>query len=160
MTGQYNDLLNERADERTTMAPRKNNQPASWELDASSPAPKGETRVRRSYCVTDLVTGPAPGIETVHDIALYAARTHGTKKAYASRKVERMIDEEKEIVKTLPNGEKKTETKKWTYFVLGGYKWINYNEFLERVRRVGSGLRELGVGAEGETMFNIYAQTQ
>lgn len=142
------------------MAPRKHNQQASWELDPSSPPPQGETRIRRSYCVTDLVTGPAPGIETVHDIALYAARTHGAKRAYASRKIERVIEEEKEVVKTAANGTKKTEKKKWTYYVLGGFEWISYETFLEKVRRVGSGLRELGVGGEEETMFNIYAQTQ
>lgn len=38
------------------MAPRKNKEPASWEVDADKPKPDGETRVRRAYCVKDLVT--------------------------------------------------------------------------------------------------------
>lgn len=38
------------------MAPRKNGQAASWEVDADKPKPAGETRARRSYCVKDLVT--------------------------------------------------------------------------------------------------------
>lgn len=37
------------------MAPRKNNEPASWELDADKPKPEGETRIRRSYAAKDLV---------------------------------------------------------------------------------------------------------
>jgi hypothetical protein len=36
------------------MAPRKNNEPASWEVDADKPKPEGETRARRAYCVKDL----------------------------------------------------------------------------------------------------------
>lgn len=38
------------------MAPRKNKELASWEVDADKPKPEGETRVRRAYCVKDLVT--------------------------------------------------------------------------------------------------------
>jgi long-chain acyl-CoA synthetase len=70
-----------------------------------------------------------------------------------------MVHEEKEITKTNAKGEKYKEMKKWTYYVLGAYEWISYEQFLDKVKRVGSGLRELGVGEEGETMFNIYAST-
>jgi hypothetical protein len=38
------------------MAPRKPNQPASWEIDADKQKPEGETRVRRSYAVKELIT--------------------------------------------------------------------------------------------------------
>ena len=38
------------------MAPRKNNESASWELDANKPKPDGETRIRRSYAVKELLT--------------------------------------------------------------------------------------------------------
>jgi len=38
------------------MAPRKGNELGSWEVDPTSPQPKGETRARRSYCVKELVT--------------------------------------------------------------------------------------------------------
>jgi long-chain acyl-CoA synthetase len=57
------------------------------------------------------------------------------------------------------NGEDVTETKTWNYFVLGKFEWTTYAEMEKRVRDVGSGLRELGVGSEGETFFNVYAQT-
>lgn len=36
------------------MAPRKNNEPASWEVNADKPKPEGETRVHRSYSVKEL----------------------------------------------------------------------------------------------------------
>jgi hypothetical protein len=37
------------------MVARKNNEPASWEVDAHLLAPVGETRVRRSYAVKELI---------------------------------------------------------------------------------------------------------
>lgn len=38
------------------MAPRKRNEPASWEVDADKPKPEGSTRIRRSYCAKELAT--------------------------------------------------------------------------------------------------------
>jgi long-chain acyl-CoA synthetase len=91
----------------------------------------------------------------------YAARTHGNKKGFASRPILRTISEKKDIVRkgAGENGEDVTETKTWNYFVLGKFEWTTYAEMEKRVRDVGSGLRELGVGGEGETFFNVYAQT-
>ncbi|RSH89924.1 long-chain fatty acid-CoA ligase [Saitozyma podzolica] len=140
------------------MAPRKNKELASWEVDADKPKPEGETRVRRAYCVKDLVTQPAPGIDTVHDVLLYAARMHGNKKAFAARDIERIISEEKEVTKVV--GGKETKQKKtWNYFKLKPFDWISYEEALATVKDISSGLREYGMGGEGETFFNIYGST-
>ena len=101
---------------------------------------------------------PAPGIDTVHDVLLYAARTHGKKKGFAAREIERTITEEKEVTKTI-GGKQQTEKKQWNYFKLKPFHWWTYEEMLENVRQVGSGLRSMGVGGEGETYFNIYGST-
>lgn len=98
------------------MTPRRNNQPASWELNADQPKPRGESRVRRSYCSTELVqselgaharsrtahqehehrfadtqlrsfAGPAHGVDTVHDIMLYASRMYGDKQGFGTREI-------------------------------------------------------------------------
>jgi hypothetical protein len=103
-------------------------------------------------------TEPAAGVDTVHDVLLYAARTHGKKKGFAAREVERTITEEKEVTKTV-GGKQKTEKKQWNYFKLKPFEWWTYEEMLANVRQVGSGLRSLGVGGEGETFFNIYGST-
>ncbi|WVW84190.1 hypothetical protein I302_106220 [Kwoniella bestiolae CBS 10118] len=141
------------------MAPRKNKEPASWEVDADKPKPEGQTRVRRAYCVKDLVTQPAPGIDTVHDVMLYAAKTHGNKNGFASRNIEKIISEEKEVTKMV--GGKETKQKKtWNYFKLSPYEWMTYNEALQRVKEIGAGLRELGVeDKRTDKFFNIYGQT-
>lgn len=108
----------------------------------------------------DLITSPAPGIETVHDIILYAARVHGQKPALSTRPILKTIHEDKEVVKVSRDGKETKEMKRWTYYKLGDYQSISYEEVLEKVRRVGSGLSQLGVGEEGETMFSVYAQTR
>lgn len=89
---------------------------------------------------------------------LYAARTHGAKKALGSRDILGMIHEEKEITKMVGGKEEKIK-KKWSYFKLSPLSWISYEDALAETRDIGSGMRELGVGGEGETFFNIYGQT-
>jgi long-chain acyl-CoA synthetase len=89
-------------------------------------------------------------------VFLYAARTHGSKRAFANRDVERVISEEKEVTKMV-GGKEEKQKKTWNYFKL--FDWMTYDEALTRVREIGSGLRKLGVGSEGETFFNIYAST-
>ncbi|BEJ12845.1 hypothetical protein CspHIS471_0300190 [Cutaneotrichosporon sp. HIS471] len=140
------------------MAPRKGNEAASWEVDADKPKPQGETHVRRSYASKDLVLRPEAGIDTIHDVMLYAARTHGSKIALGAREIERTITETKRITKIV-NGKETKVDKNWTYFKLTPLEWISYEEALQDVRDIGSGLRELGLGGEDETFFNIYAST-
>ncbi|WWD17065.1 hypothetical protein CI109_101502 [Kwoniella shandongensis] len=141
------------------MAPRKNKELASWEVDADKPKPEGETRARRSYCVKELATQPAPGIDTVHDVMLYASKTHGSKKGFASRDIVKTITEEKEVTKRV-GGKETKEMKKWSYFKLSPYAWITYDEALATVKDIGAGLRELaGEDDRKEKFFNIYGQT-
>jgi long-chain acyl-CoA synthetase len=46
------------------MAPRQNNESASWELDANKPKPDGETRIRRSFAVKELLTRESAYVTT------------------------------------------------------------------------------------------------
>jgi long-chain acyl-CoA synthetase len=94
----------------------------------------------------------------VHDILLYAARTHGAKKAFGAREVEKVINEDKVVTKMV-SGKEEKQTKTWSYFKLKPYDWMTYEGALQRVQQIGSGLRELGSGGEDETFFNIYAGT-
>ena len=89
---------------------------------------------------------------------VYLARTHGNKKGFAKRDIERVITEEKEVTKTV-GGKEEKQLKKWNYFKLKPFEWWTYEEMLAAIREVGMGLREIGVGSEGETFFNIYGST-
>ena len=88
---------------------------------------------------------------------LYLARTHGSKKAFAKRDVEKIITEEKEVTKMV-GGKEEKQMKKWNYFKLKPFEWMTFEEMLVATREVGSGLRELA-GSEEDTFFNIYGST-
>ncbi|KAF8260067.1 long-chain-fatty-acid-CoA-ligase [Lactarius quietus] len=123
---------------------------------SSSPNP-GESNIRRLEKTKDrLVTGPAEGIHTVHDVLQYAARTHGTRNAYGYRDIINVIEEQKEVTKTV-GGKEVKETKTWKYFQLSDYKYISYIELKNIVSEVSRGLLKLGV--QKNDVFNIYAQT-
>ncbi|KAG9030909.1 long-chain fatty acid-CoA ligase [Tulasnella sp. JGI-2019a] len=131
-------------------------QPGSVEIKGA-PKVEGESIPRRSYCSPDLlVTQPAPGVATVTDILRYATRTHGGKNAFGWRNVVRVIEEEKEIKKTI-DGKEVVEKKTWKYFQLSDYQYLSYIEFSARVKQLAASLIKHEVG-KGE-VFNVYAST-
>ncbi|KZT57572.1 long-chain-fatty-acid-CoA-ligase [Calocera cornea HHB12733] len=123
----------------------------------AGPAQPGETAPRRGYATPkELIQRPSPGIDTVYDILQYTAKRHGNNNAIGYREVLNIIEEEKEIKKTI-DGKEHIEKKKWMYFQLSEYKYWTFIEFRDKVLRVASGLRELGM--EPGNVFNIYADT-
>ncbi|KZO91782.1 long-chain-fatty-acid-CoA-ligase [Calocera viscosa TUFC12733] len=121
------------------------------------PAKPGETAPRIGYATPkELVARPGPGIDTVYDILQYTAKRHGNNNAIGYREVLNIIEEEKEVTKTV-DGKPHTEKKKWMYFQLSEYKYWTFVEFRDKVLKVASGLRELGM--EPGNVFNIYADT-
>lgn len=122
-----------------------------------TPAVKGESAVRRaSIHPKSLVESPAEGVTTVHDILLYAARKHGDKDAVGWRNIEKIVEEEKDVTKTV-GGKQVTEKKTWKYFQLSKYQYWSFNQFKENALETARGLVVLGV--EKGKVFNVYAQT-
>jgi hypothetical protein len=132
----------------------------SWgkgSVEIGPPAEPGESRTRRLDKTHDrLVTAPIEGINTVHDVLLYASRTHGERSAFGYRDIVDIIEEQKEVTKTV-GGEEVKETKTWKYFHLSDYKYISFVELKEITSEVSRGLLKLGV--QKNDVFNIYAQT-
>ncbi|RDB17641.1 Long-chain-fatty-acid--CoA ligase 2 [Hypsizygus marmoreus] len=126
-------------------------------VETAPAAAEGEGPTRRcTLSVDKLVTQPFEGVDTVYDIILYAARTHGTRNALGWRDILSIVEEEKEV-KKLVDGVEVTEVKKWKYFQLSDYKYINFVEVKEAVSEIARGLIELGVTTHD--VFNVYAQT-
>lgn len=90
------------------------------------------------------MTTPLEGIETIHDILLYTARMFTTKDALGWRDIERIIEEQKEVMKTVAGREVK-ETKTWKYFQLSGYKYISFIDFKDKVEIAARALVHLGI---------------
>lgn len=132
--------------------------PSIASVDVETAKKSGETPTRRSaICKDRLVTGPLDGIETVYDIVQFTARTHGTKKAFGWRDIVDTHVEEKQVKKVV-DGKEVVETKKWSFYELSPYKYINYIEVKDAVENLAAGLIELGV--RKEDVFNIYAETK
>ncbi|KAL0062754.1 long-chain fatty acid-CoA ligase [Marasmius tenuissimus] len=126
-------------------------------VEIAPPAEPNEGGVRRLAISSDkLITQPFEGIDTLYDIIPYAARTHGTRKAMGWRNIVDIHEEEKEIKKNV-GGKEVTEKKKWKYFELSDYQYINYIELKDAVSEVARGLVELGVSEDN--VFNIFSQT-
>jgi long-chain acyl-CoA synthetase len=127
-------------------------------VEVGSEPASGESKARRLAISADkLVERPLDGIETIHDCVQYAARTHGTKRALGWRDVVDIHEEEKEITKNV-GGKEVKETKKWKYFQLSDYRYINYQEVKQAVSEVSRGLLDLGVSRKD--IFNVYASTR
>ncbi|KAG6908726.1 hypothetical protein DXG01_003571 [Tephrocybe rancida] len=122
-----------------------------------APAVEGEGPIRRCTLAEQrLVTQPFEGIDTIHDIVSYAARTHGSRNAVGWRDIIKIVEEEKSVTKVV-EGKEVTEKKKWKYFQLSDYKYLTFVELKEAVSEIARGLVELGVTTEH--VFNVYAQT-
>lgn len=131
--------------------------PGPGSVYISEPANKNESGIRRAAHTKDrLLTEPYEGIKTVADILDYNARTHGERPAMGWRDILEVIEEEKEITKTI-DGKETKQKKVWKYFKLSSYQYISYIELRQRAIDIAKGLLELGVN-KGE-VWNIYAST-
>lgn len=119
---------------------------------------EGETRTRRSVLSPDkFITQPWEGIDTVYDVLMYTARTHGTKDAYGYREVVDIHEEEKEVKKVV-GGKESTEKKTWKYFQLSDYKYLSFQQVKDAAVEIAGGLLELGV--QKTDVVNVYSATK
>jgi long-chain acyl-CoA synthetase len=96
------------------------------------------------------------GINTVHDVLLYSSRTYGDSHAFGYRDIIDIVEEQKEVTKTI-GGQEVKETKTWKYFHLSDCKFISFAELGSIVSEVSRGLLTLDL--QRNDVFNIYAQT-
>ncbi|CAJ0921119.1 11281_t:CDS:2 [Entrophospora sp. SA101] len=120
---------------------------------------EGESRIRRSQLSPDkLIESPEEGVETLYDVVQRSVKKYGDRKnAFGYRKIEKIVEEEKEITKIVGGVEKK-ELKTWKYFQLSGYYWLTYNDIDQEIRTIGAGLIKLGLNKGSK--ITIFASTR
>ncbi|KAI9269343.1 hypothetical protein BY458DRAFT_510672 [Sporodiniella umbellata] len=117
----------------------------------------GEGQVRRStLAVEEIVDTPAQGVHTLYDVLQYCVKRRGDKKAMGYRNLEKMISEEKEVVKVVDGVETK-QKKTWNYFQLSPYQYITYEQMSDSVHHIGSGLVHLGLSVKSKV--ELFAPT-
>ncbi|KAJ8469511.1 hypothetical protein ONZ45_g16866 [Pleurotus djamor] len=122
-------------------------------VEVAPPTNDNEGHTRRLAITSGaLVTHPIDGIETVYDVLAYSARTHGTKNGMGYRDIVDVHEEEKEVKKFV-GGKEVTETKKWKYFQLSEFKYLNYMQIKEAASEIARGLVHLGVTQDH--IFNV-----
>lgn len=115
-------------------------------------------RIRRSiHAAEGVVRVPATDVHTLYDVLQHSVRKFGNRKAFGTRNVEKIIEEEKEITKIV-NGTEKKEKKVWKYFQLSPYHYLTYKEASERAHHIGAGFAALGLKEKAK--IEIFAPTR
>ncbi|KAJ3384452.1 long-chain fatty acid-CoA ligase [Entophlyctis sp. JEL0112] len=105
-----------------------------------------------------LLDTPGPGMNTVHELfQTKLLHEDPDTELFGQRRVIRVVEEERHVVKKLPTGEEVTEVKKWKYFELSPYEWMTWREASRLISQYASGYRALGL-APGDRL-TIYAET-
>ncbi|KAJ3379459.1 long-chain fatty acid-CoA ligase [Entophlyctis sp. JEL0112] len=104
-----------------------------------------------------LLETPAPGMNTVHELFQIKSREKPDAEVFGQRRLIRMVEEEKEVIKKLPTGEEVKELKKWKFFELSPYEWMTWKHADQLISQYASGYRALGL-APGDKL-TIYAET-
>ncbi|KAI1775188.1 acetyl-CoA synthetase-like protein [Hypoxylon cercidicola] len=120
-------------------------------------AVEGETKPRRHPLTANgLITKPADDISTVYELLRVSVAKYGNAKCMGSRRLVRTHQETKKV-KKIVDGQEQEVDKAWTFFELGPYEYLTYNEFEKLVMNIGSGLRKLGMVKDDRV--HIFAAT-
>lgn len=115
-------------------------------------------RIRRSYLSPkELSQVPDPNVKTLYDVLKRSAIKYPDRRGFGFRKVEDIIEEEKQVTKIV-NGEEQTETKTWKYFQLSGYHYLTYKQASRLTHDVGAGLLHLGL--KEKSKIEIFSPTK
>ncbi|KAI8851535.1 Sec63 Brl domain-containing protein [Chytridium lagenaria] len=117
--------------------------PRAVRVSTVTAANEGQPR-RSIHSPQELVSKPSPDVSTIYDILLRSSRLYPNKNILGARSLVRIVEEEKEVVKVVANVETK-EMKKWKFFELSKYQWLNFTEVSRFAHDVGAGFRALGL---------------
>ena len=141
----------------TSFEPRMSRKPP-FTVPIAGSSIAGETVPRRNArCPTKLVSKPDEKISTLFDIVEQNAARYGDQKALGSRKIIKMHHETKKV-KKLVNGSLQEVDKKWSYFELSGYEYMNFTGYHKLVLEIGSGFRKLGLASPDRV--HMFASTR
>ncbi|KAI7866953.1 uncharacterized protein EV154DRAFT_532361 [Mucor mucedo] len=116
----------------------------SFSVEVGPEQPNGG-RIRRSVFAADgIARVPHHNVHTLYDVLNYSSKKFPERKGFGFRKVDKMIDEEKEVTKFV-NGEEVKEMKTWKYFQLSPYHYLTYKEASRLAHDVGAGFAHLGL---------------
>ena len=117
----------------------------------------GGTIRRAAISPDQLIRYPDPNVLTLYDVLENSKEKFGDKQAFGFRKVEQVIEEEKEIIKIV-NGEEQKTKKTWKFFQMSGYHYLSYNSASRLAHELGAGFVHLGLSPKAKV--EIFAPTK
>jgi len=112
---------------------------------------------RHPSAAAGLVSRLEPDIATTYDIVKRGAAKFGDAQAIGSRSLIQ-VHEETRMIKRMVDDVEQEIPKKWTYYEMGEYTYMSFNEYLARVNTTGAALKALGL-KKGEKL-QIFAATR
>lgn len=129
----------------------------SFTVEVGPEQPNGG-RIRRSiFSPEGLNRVPNHNVHTLYDVLSRSANKYPERKGFGFRKVEQMVDEEKEISKFV-NGEEIKQKKTWKYFQLSPYHYLTYKEASRLAHDVGAGFIQLGL--KNKSKIELFSPTK
>jgi long-chain acyl-CoA synthetase len=129
----------------------------SFTVEVGPEQPNGG-RIRRSiFAPEGLTRVPTHNVHTLYDVLAHSAKKYPERKGFGFRKVDKVIDEEKEVSKFV-NGEEIKEKKTWKYFQLSAYNYLTYKEASRLVHDVGAGFIQLGL--KEKSKIEVFSPTK
>ncbi|CAO0797815.1 unnamed protein product [Mucor circinelloides] len=114
-------------------------------------------RIRRSiFAPEGLNRVPNHNVHTLYDVLSRSATKYPERKGFGFRKVEQMVDEEKEVSKFV-NREEIKQKKTWKYFQLSPYHYLTYKEASRLAHDVGAGFIQLGL--KNKSKIELFSPT-
>ncbi|CCK71382.1 long-chain fatty acid-CoA ligase FAA1 KNAG_0G03250 [Huiozyma naganishii CBS 8797] len=119
-----------------------------------------ETAPRRNYLAEDapLVRPRDFKCNSVYEFIQECVERYGDRNVLSWRDVVDIHEEKKMVTKRVDGQEKQVE-KTWMYYEMSPYRYITYNNLLERILELGRGLVKIGLQPGSEDKLHIYAST-
>ncbi|KAJ1862479.1 long-chain fatty acid-CoA ligase [Coemansia sp. RSA 2703] len=129
----------------------------SYSKEVPGTGSETETPTHRFHTTADrIVERAAPNVTNIYGALLHGKETRPLHNVLGKRDVIGTVSEDKEVQHKV-DGKVETTVKKWSYFKLSEYKWMNYTEAVDYTRNLGSGFVKLGMKTASRVL--IYAPT-
>ncbi|KAJ2697205.1 long-chain fatty acid-CoA ligase [Coemansia sp. IMI 203386] len=129
----------------------------SYSQEVPNTGSETETPTHRFHTTADRIIDRAePNVTNIYQALLHGQEVRPEFNILGKRDVIGTVSEDKEVQHKV-DGKMETVMKKWSYFKLSEYKWMNYNQAVDFTKLFGAGLVSLGMKKNSRVL--IYAPT-
>ncbi|KAJ2000934.1 long-chain fatty acid-CoA ligase [Coemansia thaxteri] len=114
-----------------------------------------ETPTRRFHTTADRIVDRArPDITNIYAALIHSQQTNPDSNSLGKRDVLGTVTEEKTVPHKV-DGKIENTTKQWSYFKLGEYKWMTYDQVYHYTKNLGAGFVKLGLQPKSRVLIYV-----